>query len=114
MSVTVLPVILAPAERTHRSRYLMLASLQVLDVLLTGFILAAWSERAEGNPIARFMIEKGGLFGGLAIILALKLFAVWMFYACQTGVKIAAAVYSLVLVNNLLFLGLWAWLAVTN
>jgi hypothetical protein len=92
-------------------RYWFLGSLQVLDVALTGFILHSWSERAEGNPVARFIMETTGLWVGLAILLAFKLSVVYLWYACQTGIKIASAVYSLVLVNNLIFLGAWAWLA---
>lgn len=111
MTTTVLPVILPPAQRVKVRRYVILAALQVLDVTLTGFILHAWSERAEGNPIAKFILESGGLIGGLAVLLAFKLAVVWLFYACQTGVKIASTLYTLVLCNNLIFLGGWAWLA---
>lgn len=111
MSVTVLPVVLPPVERRHVRRYAILGGLQVLDVLITGFILHAWSERAEGNPFAKFLLETAGLWVGLSILLAFKLSVVYLWYACQTGVKIANTIYSLVLANNIIFLAGWAWLA---
>lgn len=114
MATTLLPVFIDTAERTKRKPYFMLAGLQVLDVLLTGFILHSWSERAEGNPLARIILETWGLYGGLMVLLTFKLAVVWMFYTCQTGVKIAASLYSLVLANNILFLALWAWMTLTN
>lgn len=114
MTVTVLPVVLPPAQRVQVRRYGFLAALQVLDVALTGFILNAWSDRAEGNPVARFILESAGLWVGLAVLLAFKLAVVYLWYICQTSVRIASVIYSLVLVNNLIFLGGWAWLAYTG
>lgn len=111
MSVTVLPRVVPASERESVKPYVILAAIQVLDIVLTGFILHAWSERAEGNPIARVILETAGLPVGLAALLAFKLGVVWMLYSCQTGVKILSAIYALVIANNLYFLVGWAWLA---
>lgn len=111
MTVTVLPVILPPTQRVKVRQYVFLAALQVLDVGLTGFILHGWSERAEGNPIAGFILETNGLWLGLAVMLIIKLSVVYLWYACQTGVKAATVIYGLVIGNNILFLLAWTWLA---
>lgn len=104
MTITVLPV---RKERVRHRPYLLLALFQVADVLTTGFILNAWTARAEGNPIAAFILHHRGLLPGLTLLLALKLAMVWVFYVCQTGVRLASALYSLVIANNLLFILLW-------
>lgn len=111
MTVTVLPKIVPADQRTSVKPYVILAVIQVLDVVLTGIILHAWGERAEGNPVARFILETAGLTLGLTLLLAVKLGVVWMFYICQDGVKIVTAIYALVIANNLYFLIGWAWLA---
>jgi hypothetical protein len=104
MTVTLLPQF--QARTTHRP-YIILAALQVLDVATTGFILNAWTERAEGNPIAAFILNHGGLVPGLTVLLALKLAIVWVFWSCQTKTKIVTTIYTAVIVNNLLFIVLW-------
>lgn len=105
MTVTLLPV---RAERTRHRPYALLAGLQIADVALTGWILHHWTARAEGNPVAAFMLDRAGLWVGLALLLVAKLAVVWVFYDCQTRVRLALALYTAVLVNNTLFLLLWA------
>lgn len=105
MSFTIMPV-QAEIRKTNRP-YLYLATLQLLDVLTTGYILHYWALRAEGNPIAALILSEFGLSIGLTILLAFKLFTVWMFWICQTKVRIAKAIYSLVILNNLLFIVAW-------
>lgn len=104
MNLTLLPV---RKERVEHLRYAILAVLQVLDVALTGFILASWTERAEANPITAFIFNGLGLRVGLLVVLAFKLAAVYIFWSSQTKTKLANTIYSLVLFNNLLFLILW-------
>lgn len=105
MTVTVLPRI--SEARTAVTRYYLLALLQVLDVATTWYILTKWSERAEGNPLVRSILETVGITRGLFVVLLFKLGVVALFYYCQTGVKLASAIYSLVIVNNALFLALY-------
>lgn len=109
MARAVALAIVPPAERTERRPYIALGLLQVLDVAMTGVILYHWGEHAESNPLARFILTNWGLWLGMTIMLILKMSAVGFFYICQTGVKIVSALYSLVIANNVLFLGLWAW-----
>jgi hypothetical protein len=78
----------------------MLGSLQVIDVMLTGTLLALFTQAAEGNPIARLLTDLG--LPGLLVLLALKLGAVTLMWWTQSGVRLASAVYSLVAINNLL------------
>lgn len=104
-SFTILPV---PVERKVHAPYATLAAMQVADVAVTGFILAHWTKRAEGNPIASYALS-GGLVIGLVLLLVVKLAMVAVFYDTQFPVKLAQTVYALVLANNALFLGLWAW-----
>ena len=87
--------------------YLALAGLQVLDVATTWVILANWTARAEGNPIVAGLIDHTGLFVAMIALVVVKLAVVRVLYEKQTGVKLMSAVYSLVVANNLLFLGLW-------
>ncbi len=88
-------------------RYLLLATLQVLDVATTWTILANVSARAEANPIVGGLIDHGGLAVAMVTLLAVKLAVVRVLYEKQTGVKLMSAVYGLVIFNNVLFLGLW-------
>lgn len=88
-------------------RYQLLAALQVLDVATTWVILANWTARAEGNPLVAGLVNHSGLVAAMLAVLVLKLTVVWVLYEKQTGVKLMSAIYSLVVVNNLLFLGLW-------
>jgi hypothetical protein len=90
--------------RLHVRRYQMLAMLQVLDVLTTWVILSRFSERAEGNPIVAGLIHHGGLELAMLSLLAVKLTVVFALYRKQTGVKLMSAIYSAVIVNNVLAL----------
>jgi hypothetical protein len=110
VTVTVLPKVVPVTDRVKVTPYVILAAIQCLDIATTWFILQAWSERAEGNPVARWFLESTGLEIGLLLMLALKLGVVYIFYACQTGVKLLSAFYSLVIINNLIFIGTWGWL----
>lgn len=101
MSVTVLPV---PRPRTIHKPYLALAGLQFLDVATTAVLLAWWTHTHEGNPLARVLTDHGT--AGLYALLAFKLAAVALTWVCQTGTRLVGAVYSAVLANNLLALGL--------
>ena len=94
-------------DRTELHRYLLLAALQVLDVATTWTILANVSTRAEANPIVAGLIHHGGLQVAMVTLLAVKLAVVRVLYEKQTGVKLMSAIYSLVIFNNVLFLGLW-------
>lgn len=105
MSLTLLPEFAPSIERTRP--YLILALLQVLDVTTTWVILAHWSQRAEGNPVAAAVLGSLGLTLGLIVLLVFKLSVVWLFWRCQTGVRLASAIYGLVITNNLVFLALW-------
>lgn len=107
MAVTLTPRFADVRDRTRP--YLLLAGLQVLDVALTWFILASWSARAEGNPLVSHGITTLGLPAAMMLVLAFKLGVVWLFYLCQTKVRLVSALYGLVIFNNLLFLGLWAF-----
>lgn len=88
--------------------YRCLAWLQLLDVSTTWLVLDHWSTRAEGNPVAAALLHTLGLDVGLLLLLAVKLTVVWSLYRKQTGVRLVSAVYGAVIVNNLLFLALWA------
>lgn len=94
----------------HRP-YIFLALTQILDVLTTGVILGVFVERnaTEGNPIVAALFHHTGLLIGLSILLVLKLAAVALFWHTQFPVKIANAIYSLVVFNNILILVLAAW-----
>jgi hypothetical protein len=104
-TITLLPVV---KPRIVYKPHVFLAVLQVLDVLTTGWILHNFSSAAEGNPIVAAIFISTGLAVGLCLLLALKLGAVWLLWVCQTGVKIASTIYGAVILNNLLFLLLWA------
>lgn len=104
MTLTILPV---RQKRTIHKPYIFLAILQVLDVATTGWILHHWSVRAEGNPIAAHILTGLGLGLGLALLLAFKLAVVALFWSCQTKTRIATAIYTAVVLNNLLYLILW-------
>lgn len=105
MSTTVLPVL--AAERTTTRPYVALGGLQVLDVLTT-FAILTWfaAGRVEGNPIAAAVFSSAGLAVGCLVLLVFKMAVVGLFYACQTKVRFASAIYGIVVVNNLLLLGL--------
>lgn len=107
-TVTVLPKL--ADNPTVIKPYLWLAGLQVLDVLTTWVVLNFWSQHAEGNPVAAMVLNSFGLTVGLLIMLVFKLSVVWLFWRCQTGVKLASGIYSLVVANNLLFLGVGLWM----
>lgn len=109
MSLTVLPQF--AGETPIVRPYQWLAGLQVLDVATTWIILWFWSTRAEGNPVAAAMLHSYGLTLGLAMLLVLKLGVVWLFWRCQTKVRLASAIYGVVIANNLVFLGIGLWLA---
>lgn len=104
MTVTLLPV---RQMRTNHRPYLLLAALQVLDVITTWIVLNYWSVRSEGNPLAASILGSLGLSLGLGVILVFKLAVVALFWDCQTRVRLASAVYGLVVLNNFLFLLLW-------
>jgi len=87
--------------------YVILAVMQIMDVLTTWFILSRWGERAEGNPVVAWVIGNVSLGPAMVMLLAIKLTVVWALFRKQTGVRLISALYGLVLVNNLLFLVLW-------
>lgn len=100
--------------RTVHRPYAILAGLQFLDVLTTGIILAVFvGAGREGNPFVSTIFNHAGLLIGLAIILTLKLGAVGVLYWAQFPAKIPNAIYSLVIFNNALILGLAAWSTLT-
>lgn len=104
MTLTLLPV---PKPRLVHKPYAILAALQFVDVATTWWILHFWSTRSEGNPFIAYLLNGVGLPIGMLIILAFKLGMVYLLWICQTGTKIALSIYSLVVINNLLFLVLW-------
>lgn len=89
------------AQRTKSRLYIYLALLQLLDICTTAFLLHHYTNAAEGNPIAKFVIDAGWI--GFPVLSALKFFAVYWLWATQGGVKIVSSIYSLVIANNLLF-----------
>lgn len=89
---------------TRRTPYVILAYMQVIDVVITALILN-WMGGAEGNPIARQLTDLGAI--GFLALLGFKLWIVHRLYKKQTGVRFISAVYGIVLANNLLFLILW-------
>lgn len=102
------------AKRTVHKPYVVLALLQVLDVLTTGIILGVYvGAGREGNPLVSTIFEHAGLIVGLAIILALKLGAIGVLYWTQFPAKIPNAIYGLVIFNNALILLLAAWSTIT-
>lgn len=102
MTVTVLPV---RQPRLIHKPYLALAGLQVADVITTGIILSFWGDsHSEGNPLVNTLFQWNGLMIGLMILLAFKLAVVALFWDCQTRVRLASAIYGLVIVNNVLLL----------
>jgi hypothetical protein len=103
-SLTLLPV--RKSIVAHHP-YIWLAVLQVVDVTTTWLVLNYWSVRSEGNPLIAEFLNSVGLHAGMLTILVLKLSAVYILWVCQTGTKIALSVYSLIAVNNILFLVLW-------
>lgn len=104
MTVTVLPV--RQPRMVHRP-YAFLAALQCLDVATTWIVLNYWSVKAEGNPAAAVVLDSLGLHVGLLLLLAFKLAVVALWWDCQTKVRLASAIYSLVILNNFVFLILW-------
>lgn len=101
MTLTILPT---PKPRIRHRPYVLLGSLQVIDVFTTGVLLALFTAAAEGNPIARWFTDHG--IPGLAVLLAFKLGVVTLTWWCQTGVAVMSGIYSLVIVNNTLALAL--------
>lgn len=104
-ALTILPKRVVAHERTIRKPYLYLFALQVLDICTTVFILHRFSNAAEGNPVAKVIIDLGWV--GFPLLAVLKFYAVWLFYSCQTRVRLAGTLYTLVIANNLLFLVLY-------
>jgi hypothetical protein len=103
LTLTVLPV---PKPRAVHRPYFILAVLQCLDVVLTCFILTFWAGHAqEGNPLARLLTDYGT--PGFLILLAFKLGTVALLWYCQTRVRLASALYGLVVANNVVFLLGW-------
>ena len=82
--------------------------MQVLDVVTT-YVILRWFFGSEANPIVDSVFETTGLFAGCALLLWLKLAVVRILYEKGTGVKIMSAIYSMVIFNNLLFLGMAAY-----
>lgn len=107
MNFRVLPQAVT-VQRQNRP-YVILAITQVLDVLMTWAILSYWSVQAEGNALVASLLHNTGITVGLGLLLTFKLWAVWMFWYFQTGVKIMNAIYGLVITNNLIFFALWAY-----
>ena len=103
------PITLFPVLKPGGSRrpYVVLAVLQVLDVLTTGLVLAYFEGSSEGNPLVASLFSNLGLALGLLVLLVAKLAAVYLFWRCQTGVRLSKAIYGLVVFNNLLFMVLW-------
>ncbi len=85
--------------------YAALATLQAADVSLTGFVLAVGG--TEQNPLARVLTDLG--WPGLALLLIVKLSLVLVLFQRQTRVRLASALYTAVVVNNLLFATLYLW-----
>lgn len=98
---TLLPTLSASPSR-HRP-YVFLAGLQLLDVATTAYVLHKFEGASERNPITAALFTGLGLNVGLAALLVLKVAAVWLFWKCQTNVRLANGLYSLVIVNNVLF-----------
>ena len=98
------------ATSTHHDHslqsYQLLAGLQTIDVATTWVILANFSSKAEGNPIISTFIAHGGLTAAMVCLLVFKLSVVYVLYEKRTGVNLMSALYSLVVFNNLLALGL--------
>jgi hypothetical protein len=103
-SLTLLPV--RKSIVTHHP-YIWLAVLQAIDVATTWCILNYWSVRSEGNPLVAEFLNSVGLPVGMLTFLALKLATVYILWICQTGTKFALSIYSLIAVNNIMFLVLW-------
>lgn len=101
------------APRVVHRPYVWLAGLEFMDVLTTGIILGFFVGSSEGNPIVRALFDHTGLVVGLLILLIAKLVAVAIFWTTQFPVKIATAVYGMVVFNNLLILGLSLWSVLT-
>lgn len=101
------------APRLVHKPYILLAVLEVLDVLTTGIILNIYVGVREGNPLVATLFHHTGLLIGLGILLVAKLAAVALFWDTQFPVKIANAIYGLVVFNNLLILVLAAWSVIT-
>lgn len=108
MPFATVPLLPDVSDRESRV-YQLLAALQVLDVATTWTILGLYASGREANPIVARFIEHGGLTAAMLAVLVFKLATVWVLYEKQTGVKLASAIYSLVIVNNALVLGLLAF-----
>jgi hypothetical protein len=88
--------------------------LQVLDVVTTGIILGLFVDAgSEGNPVVGTIFHHAGLMTGLGVVLLLKLGAVGVLYWAQFPPSIPNAIYSLVIFNNALILGLAVWSTLT-
>lgn len=98
-------------HRTVHKPYIWLAITQILDVITTGIILGVFVNNGnrEGNPVVATLFHHVGLMVGLSILLVFKLAAVLLFWHTQFPVKIANAIYGLVVFNNLLILALAVW-----
>lgn len=107
MTIVLEPLVDEQEPPTKVRPYQLLAGLQFLDVATTWFILIHWTERVEGNPIAAALLGWVGIDLGCLILLAFKLGLVYAVYRKQLGVKLVSALYTAVVLNNLLFLYLW-------
>lgn len=103
--VTFFPEPLVAVENPIWRPYAALAGLQAADVSLTAFVLAVGG--AEQNPLARVLTDVG--WPGLALLLIVKLSLVLLLFQRQTRVRLASALYTAVVVNNLLFAALYLW-----
>jgi hypothetical protein len=110
MDITLLPTRAPLSERISHRPYLILAALQLADVATTGWLLSRIAGTAEANPIVAAIFSTTGLTVGLAILLALKLAVVYAMWTFQTKMRIATAIYSAVVFNNLLIL--FGWLSI--
>lgn len=103
-NITLFP---APKPRTEHRSYVLLAVLQLVDVVTTGTILYHHTSAQEANPIVDTIFSTAGLGTGLVVLLALKLMMVYTLWTCQTNVRWGNAIYAVVAGNNILFLALW-------
>jgi hypothetical protein len=89
--------------------YAILAGLQLLDVGSTAWVLHHFEGAAERNPVTSALFTGFGLDLGLLLLLLLKVGVVALFWDCQTKVRLATAIYGLVIFNNALFGALYLW-----
>lgn len=107
MNVTLLPK--RAEARPSVWPYAALGGLQVLDVATT-YVILRWFAQGleEGNPITGAVFSTFSLALGCLLVLVFKMLAVYLFWTCQTRVRLASALYTAVVINNVLLLGLAA------